>query len=300
MKIAVTGANSSVGLKLLQHVADADDVDVVAGVRSERAAATLPTSPRIDPRIISYEDLDGLTAALDGVSCVVHLAGILIEWPGTSYASSNVATAKAVADAARRAGVEHMVLVSVIGADVQSPNRYFRSKGEAERVVLDSGVSSTVLRTPILLGPGTAGADSIVRTLGQGRAKLLGGGHYTMRPLDVDDLSRAVLGLCRSRPAGATVHELVGPESMPYREILAQAAKAAGTTLSFGTTPIWMAKLGSSVMSRVKGGGISPTVIDVITADEVVETNADEALGVALTPLSDTLQKILPETERAT
>jgi uncharacterized protein YbjT (DUF2867 family) len=300
MTIAVTGANSSVGLNLLKHIAATDDVDVVAGVRSDRAAASLPTSPRIHPSLISYDDIDGLTAALDGVSCVVHLAGILIEWPGTSYASSNVATAKAVADAARRADVEHMVLISVIGADVASTNRYFRSKGEAEQAVLDSGISSTVLRTPILLGPGTAGADSIVRTLGQGRAKLLGGGRYTMRPLDVDDLCRAVLGLCRSRPEGAAVHELVGPESMPYRDILARAATAAGTELTFGTTPIWMAKLGSSVMSRIKGGGFSPTVIDVITANEVVEENANEKLGVTLTPLSDTLRKILPEAERAT
>jgi uncharacterized protein YbjT (DUF2867 family) len=298
--IAVTGANSSVGLNLLKHIAATDDLDVVAGVRSEHAAATLPTSSRITPRIISYDDADGLAEALDGVLCVVHLAGILIEWPGTSYASSNVATAKAVADAAARAGVQHMVLVSVVGADVASLNRYFRSKGEAERAVLNSGISSTVLRTPIILGPGTAGAASIVRTLGQGRAKLMGGGRYTMRPLDVDDLSRAVLGLCRSRPEGATVHQLVGPDSMPYREILAQAASTAGTELTFGTTPIWMAKLGASVMSRVKGGGISPTVIDVITADEVVEKNANEELGVALTPLSDTLQKILPETECVT
>jgi hypothetical protein len=55
-----------------------------------------------------------------------------------------------------------------------------------------------------------------------------------------------------------------------------------------------MAKLGAAIMSRLKGGGISPTVIDVITADEVVEKNADRELGITLTPLSDTLQKILP------
>ena len=300
MTIAVMGANSSVGLNLLAHVVAAGDLDAIAGVRSERAAASLPTSPRITPRLISYDDVDGLAAALDGVSCVVHLAGILIEWPGSNYASSNVGTAAAVAEASRRAGVEHMVLVSVIGANPNSPNRYFRSKAEAERVVAESGVGSTVLRTPILLGPGTAGAAAIVRTLGQGRAKLLGGGRYSMRPLDVDDLSRAILGVCRRPPEGAAVHELVGPGSITYRDLLAQAATAAGRELTFGVTPLWMAKLGAAVMSRARKGGISPTVIDVITANEVVEKNAAEALDITLTPLSVTLQKILPRTERAT
>jgi hypothetical protein len=50
-------------------------------------------------------------------------------------------------------------------------------------------------------------------------------------------------------------------------------------------------------MSRLKGGGFSPTVIDVITADEVVEKNAAAELGITLTPLSETLKKILPQTK---
>ena len=67
MTIAVLGANSSVGLNLLAHVAATDDLDVIAGVRSERAAASLPSSPRVTPRVISYDDLDGLTRDLQSI-----------------------------------------------------------------------------------------------------------------------------------------------------------------------------------------------------------------------------------------
>ncbi len=59
--------------------------------------------------------------------------------------------------------------------------------------------------------------------------------------------------------------------------------------------PVSHAKAGAAIMSRARGGGISPTVIDVITADEVVETNADVELGVSLTPLSTTLEKIVSD-----
>jgi hypothetical protein len=38
---------------------------------------------------------------------------------------------------------------------------------------------------------------------------------------------------------------------------------------------------------------MTPTIIDVITASEVVHENADAALGVHLTPLSATLEKLL-------
>ena len=202
MKIAVTGANSSVGLELLARLRERDDVEAVACVRSERAAAEIPASPRARVRIASYEDRAALTEALAGAECVVHLAGILIEGRGTSYESANVETAVAVAEAAARAGVEHLVLVSVVGADPASANRYFRTKGLAERAFAESGVPVTIVRTPILLGPGTAGAFSLARTVRRRHARLLGGGHYTMRPLDVDDLGEAIVRICRTRAEG--------------------------------------------------------------------------------------------------
>ena len=300
MKIAVTGANSSVGKNLLAHVVDRGDLQVIAGVRSERVAVSLPSAPQITTRVISYEDVSDLAVTLEGASCLVHLAGILIESRTSTYASANVATTAAVVEASRKAGVKHIVLVSVIGAGANSPNRYLRSKGEAERAVAESGVSSTTVRTPILLGPSTAGAASIVRTAGQGKARLLGGGRYCVRPLDLDDLSRAILEVCNARPEGVRIHELVGPESISYRELVGRVAGMMGAEISIGVMPVWIAKLGAAITSRMNGGGVSPTVIDVITTDEVVERNADTDLGISLTPLTTTLQRILSDKKRET
>jgi uncharacterized protein YbjT (DUF2867 family) len=267
--IAVTGANSSVGLSLLPHLARRGGTDVIACVRSNRARASLPLAPRIAPHVVSYDDRAGLSRALSGADCAVHLAGILIEWKGTSYETANIATAEAVARAAAEAGVGHLVLVSVLGAAIESTNRYYRTKGQAERVFCTSGVAATILRTPILLGPGTAGAAALVRTVRTGRARLLGGGTYTMCPLDVDDLNQAITSVCGLRPNG-----IVGAE------------------VSIGSMPIGLAKAGAWLRSRLQGGGVTPAVIDVITRDEVVERNADAELGLTLTPLDDTLNKI--------
>jgi hypothetical protein len=44
---------------------------------------------------------------------------------------------------------------------------------------------------------------------------------------------------------------------------------------------------------------MTPTVIDVITSCEAVRENADVELGVTLTPLSATLEKLLPAQARA-
>ena len=300
MKIAVTGANSSVGQNLLARVAETSDISVIGGVRSESAAASLPRSPQIAARVISYDDVGELAKTIEGASCIVHLAGILIESRASTYETANVAATVSVVEASLKAGIRHIILISVLGANADSPNRFLKSKGDAERAVAESGISSSILRTPILLGPGTAGAAALVGTAAQGKARLLGGGHYVMRPLDVDDLSEAILQVCRTQPEGVSVHELVGPESIAYRALVTRVAGMMENPITIATIPLWIARLGAAMTSRLNGGGVSPTVIDVITTDEVVQKNADAEMGISLTPLSTTLEKILTEKKQET
>jgi len=304
VNIAITGANSGVGTILLRHLAARDDVEVVACVRSARAAAGLPPSPRISVRTIDYGDRDGLSSALTGTSCVVHLAGILFEGPASTYQTANVDATQAVVDACRTAGVSRVVLVSVLGADSTSTNRYWSSKGHAERVVAESGLSAAIIRTPILLGPAMAGARAVVHAAARPTVTLLGGGRHSIRPLDVDDLSRAILRCCETPvngaegAAGAAVYELVGPEAIAYRDVIARTAALMGHEVSVRSMPVWLAKLGAAIAGWKRQGGMTPTVIDVITSDEAVHENADAKLGVILTPLSATLEKLLrSETE---
>ena len=300
MRIAVTGANSSVGQNLLARASENGDVSVVAVVRSQRAAASLPRSPQITPHIVSYDDVGQLAEIMDGAACIVHLAGILIESRTSTYESGNVAATASVVEASNKADIGHIVLISVLGASTDSPNRFLKSKGEAERLVSESGIPSTIIRTPILLGPGTAGAAALVGTAARVKAKLLGGGHHVLCPLDIDDLSLAILQVCRTQPEVTSVHELVGPESITYRALVARVAEMMEYPLTIGTIPLWIAKLGAAVTSRLKGGGISPDVIDVITSSEVVQKNADAELGIRLTPLSRTLETILTEKKHET
>ena len=299
VRIAVTGANSSVGQNFMAHAAKLSDLGVVAVVRSEKALESLPFYEQVQPHNIPYERVSELSKALEGVTCVVHLAGILLETRSTTYQHANVDTTAAVVEASQAAGVEHIIFISVLGADAHSNNTYFRSKGRAEQLVAESGIDSTVIRTPILLGPGNAGANGLFRAATGGKARLLGGGSYTMRPLDLDDLSKAVLQVCQAPQDGATIHELVGPETIQYRELITRVARMLEQKVAIGATPIWLAKFAAAVSFRLKGKGISPTVIDVITMTEVVERNADQELGIELTPLSETLQKLLHSRTRA-
>ena len=190
------------------------------------------------------------------------------------------------------------MLVSALGADALSTNGYYRSKGLAEDVVAQSGIVADIIRTPMLLGPDTAGAKSLIGLASRPAVKVLDGGEHVLRPLDVDDLSQAIRQCCQRGPIRTMSHELVGPEAITYRDLIVATGRLLGQDVSVGALPVWSAKLGAMLMGLFKRGGLTPSVIDVITASESGTHNADTELGVALTPLSPTLQKLVPCTLR--
>ena len=289
--IAITGANSAVGKALLEQVASGDTLSAVALVRREGALESLPPSPRITPRVVTYEQPERLAEALTGADCVVHLAGILFESRTSSYRTGNVESTRALVTAAQSAGIRHIVLVSSLGADPRSSNGYFRSKGEAERLVIGSGLKATIIRTPLLLGPGTAGGRALLRTAAGRTARVLGGGSHRLRPLDVDDLCRAILEYCRESEAGVRICGMVGPTVVTQRELLQRTARLLGHDLAVRSMPVWLAKSMAGLAGLVRTGGMTPAVIDVITSDEANHC-VDRASAMTLTPLSDTLARL--------
>lgn len=293
MKIAVTGANSSVGQTLLSRIGNDPAFEVIAGVRSATAEESLPKLPQIKPMKISFDDPDSIENFVEGADCVIHLAGILIENKHSNYAGANVEATRKIVEAAKRSNVSRLIFISVVGAANESENAYFKSKGQAEKLITESGISNRIIRTPILLGYSTAGASALKAQASQAKSKLLGGGHYSMRPLDVDDLALAIINCCSNQGEHSMIYELAGPESIKYRDIIQKAAAMMGNSVEIGSIPIWFAKLGAFLKSKLGGGGITPVVIDVITKDEIVENNAASSLGIELTPLQLTLEKFI-------
>ena len=295
MKIAVTGANSNVGINFLTEISSNESIQITAGVRSKSAIKLLPESSNIHPTIIDYNDSASLEKGIEGVDCVVHLAGILIEGKHTKYQQANVDATAAVVAAVKTHNLAHLIFISVIGADQNSKNEYFRSKGLAEKAIQDSNLSASILRTPILLGPNTAGGSSLLNTARPEKTKLLGGGYYKMRPLDIDDLNTAIINCAEKSLPGCKTYELVGPEAISYRDLVSRVASMQGHAVKIGTIPIGVTKLMAKLTSFIKGGGFTPAVIDVITQDEEVAQNADVELGLNLTSLETTLKKLLEQ-----
>lgn len=297
-RVVVTGANSAVGQAILRRASQHPDLALVAAVRSERAMADLPPLPP-DQRVrIDYQDPASLKAAFTGAAAVVHLAGTLIERPGSTYELANVHTTRAVVEGASASGVGKLVLVSAIGADSKSSNRY-STKGQAEDAVRASGLAYTILRAPLLLGPGTEGTAAVERHLSKPTVTLPGGGANWQQPLYVDDLARAVLVASSQSVARDTTLSVVGPEAIREREIIERTAAASGRAITIKSVPVALLRVILQIQGLFKTGGFSAEVLDVITADTQMDHSpATQVLGFPLTGIDTMIGRGLDPVQR--
>src|SRR5688500_11141913 len=137
--ILVTGGTGTLGRLIVRRLRDADCNVRVLSRRSREGEEGV--------RFVTGDLAtgEGLEAAVDGVETIVHLAG---------SAKGDEGKARNLVQAASRAGAQHLVYISVVGAEripvVSGIDRnmfgYFAGKRAAEKVVEDSGLPWTTLR----------------------------------------------------------------------------------------------------------------------------------------------------------
>lgn len=208
--LLVTGGTGTLGRLIVPRLAEAG--------RTVRVLSRTPREPAADAVHHVTADLraadapDRLDAALDGVEVVLHLAG---GPKGDGEATT------ALAQAASRAGVKHLVHISAIGAD-RVPIAWFRMKLAAEEAVTGSGVPWTILRAAqfhdLVLKTATAMARLPV-------VPVLGGLRF--QPVDARDVAARLTELVAGEPAGL-VSDLAGPRIIPMGELLRTYLRAAG------------------------------------------------------------------------
>ncbi len=217
-----------------------------------------------------------------------------MEKPDSTYDQANVAPARSVVEAAKRCALQKFVLVSATGADETSSNRYYRSKAQAEELVRTSGLCYTVLRAPLLLGPGTAGAAALERYASRASVKLSGGGRNLQQPLYVGDLAKAAVVAVQPMVAKNLTLDLVGPVSLPEREIVERAARMLGREVQIGSIPKQLLSFVLAIRQRIAGPGFSPDALEVITADTRLDPRpAVHALGIQHTGIDEMLESSL-------
>lgn len=212
--ILITGANSPVGQEVARQLLD-------AGERCRlflRNPASLPAGLEGKAEVLSgdFTRPDSIKRALEGVS---RLYLTSFDHPATVQGQGNAI------DAAKAAGVEHVVRLSAPAADPDSPINFAQWHGRCERLLEGSGLSYTHLRPNWYMQNFLYYAAGGVIRLPVGAARV--------SFIDARDIAAvAVAALSRPGHAGKT-YALTGPQALTHAEVAAELAAATGRAFRF-------------------------------------------------------------------
>jgi NADH dehydrogenase len=181
----------------------------------------------IEPRALDFEDLPGLTESLRGATTLYNTYWVRFA-RGRIDHNVAVENSRALFNAARRAGVQRIVHVSITNPSIDSPYPYFRGKALVERALAETGLPYTVLRPAILFGADGVLINNIAWLLRHFPVFAVGGrGDYRVRAIHVDDLANLAMtaGACRED----SVVDAVGPDRPTFLELVETIRAAVGS-----------------------------------------------------------------------
>jgi NADH dehydrogenase len=220
-----------------------------------------------------------IARAVAGSDAVVYLVGT---W-GPDFQGVQVNGLRLAAEAAKATGAAAFVGISTIGADPESPSRYYASKGEGEAALKAAFPTATILRPSIVFGPEDEFINRFAAMATGWVVPVLRAG-ARFQPVFVADVAKAVLAAVADPVAhGGKTYELAGPEVIAMGAMIRWLAEAIGRTPLIIELP----NAAGNILSIVPGGPISRDQWKMLQTDNVATGTLPgiEALGIVPTPM---------------
>ena len=173
-----------------------------------------------------FDKPDRLAASLEGVAVLYNTYWVRFNHKLFTHAQA-VANTLTLFDAAKQAGVERIVHVSVTNPSAKFNLEYFSGKAELEQALIDSGLSYAILRPAVLFGKEDVLINNIAWTLRRLPVfGVFGDGSYGIQPIYVDDL--AELAVAHGEGRENVIVNAVGPERFTFRELVQTIGRIIG------------------------------------------------------------------------
>ncbi|WP_405532413.1 SDR family oxidoreductase [Streptomyces avidinii] len=229
MRCLVTGATGYIGGRLVPEL-------IAAGHRV-RCLARTPEKLRDHPWAGQAEivrgdvtDAESLAPALRDIDVAYYLVHAL--GTGRDFERTDRQAARNFAEQARAAGVRRIVYLGGLtprGVPEQDLSPHLRSRAEVGRILLDSGVPTTVLRAAVIIGSGSASFE-MLRYLTERLPVMVTPSWVRTRiqPIAVRDVLRYLVGSASMPATVSRAFDIGGPDVLTYLDMMRRYASVDG------------------------------------------------------------------------
>ena len=248
-----------------------------------RELRMLPKVHVEDANIHEFDELQNLCSRIKVGGAVINLVGVLHDKTAKPYGkvfkSAHVDLPSNIITAMQMHGLKRYLHMSALGADVQGPSMYQRSKGDGEKVVKSSNLDWTIFRPSVIFGA----QDQFINLFSKLTKLLpvmpLANYQAKFQPVSVDDVATAFSKALQMPQTIHQAYDLVGPTVYTMKEIVEFAARKAKTSCAIIPVPAFVGYLQALAFEFLPGPTLmSRDNIDSMRLPNVLPLNGMDAL----------------------
>lgn len=286
MRIAVTGGTGFVGRNLARALVEAGHEVALIARGLDQTDPTIRQLPHTSFHPIGLQSADALAKAFAGCDVVAHCAGINREIGEQTYQRVHVEGTRHVVEAAQRADVRKIVLISFLRARPNCGAAYHESKWQAEEIVRHSGLDHTILKCGVIYGKGDHMLDHLSHAFHTFPVfAFVGFTDQPIRPNAVEDIVRLAQTVLLEGALSRKTVAVVGPEQLTLREAVRRVARVVGKSPVMFPLPVWFHyALGWAVERIMKVPLVSVAQVRMLREGLAAPATACEPLPAELAP----------------
>lgn len=213
--IVVTGAFSYTGKYATRILLDRGHAIRTLTHHAQRPS---PFGNRVQVFPYNFDHPDALVKSLRGASALINTYWVRFPRGGSTFESA-VQNTRTLIDAAKSAGIERIVHVSIANPSLQSPLAYYRGKAQLEDYVVGSGLSCAILRPTVIFGE----EDILINNIAWFVRRfpvfgIPGDGSYGIRPIYVEDMAQLLADAAEDEQNA--IIDAVGPEIFTFENLV--------------------------------------------------------------------------------
>jgi NADH dehydrogenase len=214
--------------------------------------------------------------AVEGADHVINLVGILYESGRQTFNNVQDFGARAVAEAARAAKAK-LTHGSALGASLDSPSAYARTKAQGEKAVLETVKDAVIFRPSIVFGPEDGFFNRFAEMARFSPVlPLIGGGHTRFQPVYVGDVAAAYARSVDGEVKGGKIYELGGPQVLSFRECMEEMLEVIDRERVLVSIPWWAARIQGSILGLLPKPPLTRDQVTLLQHDNVVSAEAEK------------------------
>ena len=296
MRILVTGATGFVGREVVQElIIRGHEVRALVRRGSEKK---LKDEKRV--AIFPGDCLhpETLAPAVAGCDAVIHLVGIIREFPGrgVTFERVHVQATQNIVDAAMEAGVRRYLHMSALGARPEPADPYHLTNFRADEYVMASGLTYTIFRPSVIYGPRDQSINLFVRQIQRlSFFPIIGDGQYQLQPVPVDTVAQAFALALELPQTENRVYDVGGPEPLTFDDIIDSIAAVVNRRIKKIHQPVWTMSFAANLCGRFRWFPLSPGQLRMLLEGSTCDPTAFyQDFGLPARPFQDGLAAYLP------